>query len=274
MGSPSQRAYKAQIASQRHLFLHHLTFRLQHQRWFRLQRSHVLVADFEINTDGQRIGLFAELIWLLYALWYAGSIGAKPYARVTSSVYSRAGDSETDYLQQFFDPQWPGVALRNSSVIRKRISLLRQLPSLDVRTQGMNLWRANALVRTYLPMKQVLIDEASGFVSQNLGADYLAVHWRGTDKHLEAAPVTVSTMTRQVQIVYASLRIKPSHLFVASDELNLIEQLAQSLGRVIPELQCVWKSQIMRSHDSSPICATILLLSNAISSVRMHLSMH
>jgi hypothetical protein len=248
-----QRAYELQAASRRHLYRHHLLFKLQHQRWFRLHRDRVLVADFEVNTDGQRIGLFAEPVWLLHALWYAESIGARPFLRITSSSYSRAGDGHSDYLQHFFSPQWPAVSMAESFVIRKRISSLSQLPNLETRTAGLNLWRANALVRAYLPLHQSIIDESNCFLREHLGSSYLAVHWRGTDKHLEAEPVSIESMAQQIRRVYESLDVKPSHLFVASDQQVLVDQLAALISRQIPELRCVWRKQIIRSLDTNPI---------------------
>lgn len=247
------RAYLAQAASRRHSYLHHWLFRLQHQRWFRLHRDRVLVADFEINTDGQRIGLFAELVWLLYALWYAESIGAKPFLRITSSTYSRAGDGHSDYLQHFFSPKWPSVSMADAFVIRKRISSFSQLPNFETRTAGLNLWRANALVREYLPLHETILDEADSFMREHLGNSYLAVHWRGTDKHLEAEPVTIDAMLQQIRRVYAHLDVKPTHLFVATDQQALVDQLDARISTLIPELRCVWRKEIMRSLDTSPI---------------------
>ena len=83
-----QMACQAQLAASRHLPLHYLAFRLQYQHCGRLHRDQSLAVALDINSDGQRIGLLAELVWVLYALLSIQTIGGLPRISVTSSVYS------------------------------------------------------------------------------------------------------------------------------------------------------------------------------------------
>lgn len=246
-------AYLAQKRSLRYLFLRHLCFRLQHRFWFSFRRRRPLVVDFEINTDGQRIGLFAELVWLLYAIRYAEAIGAHPVIRLTSAIYSRAGDGQTDYLPQLFDPVWSGADRPGAWVIRKRISSLAHLPCLALRTQGLNLWVANQIVTRYLPVNSRIQSTVEDFVRSRLGNDYIAVHWRGTDKHLEAKPVTSSDLAEKIMCLYQAMPQKPRYLFIASDQEDHLASLAAEVSRLIPGLRCVARDCVQRSADGNPV---------------------
>lgn len=246
-------AYQAQLAASRHLPLHHLAFRVQHQRWWRLHRDHSLVVALDINTDGQRIGLFAELVWVLYALLYIETIGGLPRISVTSSVYSLEGDGKTDYLPQYFRTSWSRLPEMRAWTLKKRLSSLAQLPRFEARTQALSLWKANALVSQHLTVNADIEADVSRFIAQQLDSDFLAVHWRGTDKYLEASPVTADSVVSTIVSVYESLSSKPAHLFIATDQQELLLLLRDRLAQRLPSLQCVARMDAMRSTDGQPM---------------------
>lgn len=247
------KAYAAQQASLKHLFLRHALFKLEHQRWFRLYRDRPLILSLDINTDGQRIGLFAELIWAIYAIHYAEAIGARPSIKITSKTYSADGDAGSDCIAQYFDPAWRDLSTLDAFSITKRISSLEQLPRFSQRTQGLNLWNVNAIVDRWLPVKPDIMAEVDAFIAGKLQSNYLALHWRGTDKHLEAPPATAMSIVDTIKAIYDSMDNKPSGLFIATDQSDLLAEVVAMISKVLPSLHCVCRDRVLRSMDGSPV---------------------
>jgi hypothetical protein len=246
-------AYAAQQASLKHLFLRHALFKIEHQRWFRFSRERPLILALDINTDGQRIGLFAELIWAVYAIHYAETIGALPLIRVTSNTYSAAVGDASDYLRQYFDPAWHDLGLVDAYTIHKQVSSLEQLPRFRQRTQGLTLWNVNEIVHRWLPVKPGIEAEVSAFIADKLQSNYLALHWRGTDKHLEAPPVSAASIVDTIRRIYDSMANKPACLFIATDQTDLLTEVVEIVSQLMPSLTCVCRDQVMRSKDGSPV---------------------
>jgi len=246
-------AYAAQQASLKHLFLRHALFKMEHQRWYRFCRERPLILSLDINTDAQRIGLFAELVWVVYAIYYAETIGALPLIRVTTKTYSAAIDDVSDYLCQYFKPVWYDRGLVDAYSIHKQISSLKQLPRFNQRTQGLTLWKVNDIVHRWLPVKPEIEAEVNAFIVDKLQSNYLALHWRGTDKHLEAPPVSADSIVDTIRRIYDSMANKPACLFIATDQADLLVEVVEIVSHVMPSLTCVCRDRVMRSKDGSPV---------------------
>lgn len=246
-------AFRAQRAAITGLRRKKLLFKLQLQQWYRLHKDRNLVVQIDINTDGQRIGLFAELTWLLYCVAYVETIGGRPVIRITSTNYSPADDGRVDYLASYFQLQWPDFDPSKEWLIEFPLSSVAQLPHFEARTKEYNLWRANGCAAKYLIPRsdiQCLVDSV---VVNDLANDFIAVHWRGTDKFLEADPVQARNIVDILEKVVPTLNPPPKSIYLASDEEELILALKQEIKSRLPWIRSVSRQAISRSTDGTPL---------------------
>lgn len=53
--------------------------------------------------------------------------------------------------------------------------------------------------------------------------------------------------------VSENMKDRPRYVFIASDQQDLIHELKASISTRNPSMQCVWREQIKRSLDGSPL---------------------
>src|SRR4051812_31711447 len=98
----------------------------------------------------------------------------------------------------------------NSYVIHVRLESLAQLPFLDNRLgKPGNFWEAHAMQQQYLQPLPYIQQEVKEFIKNNLGSNFIAIHWRGTDKVQEAPSVSVDKIVTKASAICESLVHKP-----------------------------------------------------------------
>jgi len=181
----------------------------------------------EINAG---LGFFAQLNWCLYILAYCEQHGLLPRIRLTGSQYSDMPDH--DWLHDFFDDALDvssSSGLRTSSLSIRHI---RETRFAALYASTMSIEWAHRLFTTYFQIKPQIASYVDDFVAREFGdSGVIGLHFRGTDKRLEAQPVDWSRCFNAVTKLVAD-RPRLERVFVSSDDPLFIEWFArQAAGR-------------------------------------------
>ncbi|MCQ8180891.1 hypothetical protein NP603_07210 [Methylomonas sp. SURF-1] len=195
-----------------------------------------------------RIGFFAQLSWCLYILDHCERLGLKPILLLSSPFYTL--NEKDNWLDYFFLPQYSMDALKKDRRIKvSHISDIEQL-GLPQNVPQMTLERGNYLINKYLPINDSVLSYVEEFVGENFGKDCtLGLHYRGTDKKLEAKPVEWDVALDKV-FIYLNNNSQVDTLFVASDEQAFIKWLEVNLGH---RVRVVYHKDHVLSENGHPI---------------------
>jgi hypothetical protein len=201
-----------------------------YQRW-RMHRAIRLGGGMCAFNISAMMGLGATLTNMLILLNHCDKLGLRPYVRFTNPHYLPSGAK--DWFASYFTLRGqtgPGPAR------------WVHVPDADYRLPGLDrtptLSRANAVFHQYVKIDDALSREADAFaVAKGLGSSSIGVHFRGTDKYLEAPPINWETMfaiIRQVAAAFPDARI-----FLATDVPEVIQQACESeLGHRFVVYEC------------------------------------
>ena len=138
--------------------------------------------------------------------------------RLTSPTYAPSWDSKGDWLDEYFVRRQPVHVSRGTCEVRDIPGAGR---TLSLRKKAEFVW-------DYMSIQSKFADEAKAYIPPQ---PYAAVHFRGSDKFLEAAPVG---MTKVLEVVERQLQTSAIHkLFVASDEPRFVDLAQQRFGSIV-----------------------------------------
>jgi hypothetical protein len=192
---------------------------------------------FAVNIDG-RMGMGAVMSWAVGILGYCDENQLLPRLIFTNPLYATAPGE--DWLEGYFERgarirEFPGeLALPPDCYLPQLGNLQRRIQPIWAK---LTIERAHDLFFSSLKFKKDLIDETDAFCNvHGVSAETIGVHFRGTDKRLEA---TTTRWTDLAASVDACLGGKLSNIFVATDEPEFLEFMRSrfSRGRVI-DLGC------------------------------------
>ena len=204
-------------------------------QWARRNRHRV----FAIDLNNPNLGFFANLNFCLPFFAFCEEAGLKPYVRFSSRNYidTRRGPSWFDY---FFE----NTALDANDLAHVNDGSIRVCPVRGSSEMGLplrfseryyatiDLRRANALLNTCFRLRTEVTDQVAAFAAQHFdGKTPLAVHFRGTDKKLEAPRVAWDLCLATVRN-YLGQHPDVDCVFVASDERAFVDYLVASLPNV------------------------------------------
>lgn len=208
---------------------------------------------FDITLDRRGIGMFAELNWVLYMLSYADAHGARPIVHVKSDRYFDPGEGDADWLGHLFDVSWRTESRAPEVAVRLEVSHLDQLPSFAQSVGRMSLWEAHTLASRYLVPTPAIRAEVARYIRAHLGEAYLALHWRGTDKVLEAPAVTIDEVLRRLLEVAGAQPRPITGLFVASDDRSLVAAVRTRAATALPGVMVVSRHEAGKGGDGQPL---------------------
>jgi hypothetical protein len=189
------------------------------------QRRNKGIFSIEIES---RIGFFAIMQMILFILVYCEEKGLFPDVGAAGGIYGEP-TAKVDWFRQLFDCiREPGSAIADRLRRRSGISTskIKDISELGFRSQyemGLTLAGASELFnRTYRPNAGVVEEVASIAKRLGISRSTLAVHFRGTDKVHEAAPMPWATVCERVEAV---LRNRPdlTEIFLATDDVGFAE---------------------------------------------------
>lgn len=210
---------------------------------FRLgKRSDTLA--MEINAS---FGFFAQLNWCLYILAYCEQHRLHPQIRLTGAQYSDLADH--DWLHDFFDDNLEPsskTGVRTSSLSIRHIGETRfaalYAPSMTIE------W-AHRLFTTYFRVKPDIESYVTSFAAKEFGCGAIGLHFRGTDKRLEAEPVGWPRCFNAVTKLAAD-HPQLKKVFVSSDDPLFIEWFSREATGTF---SVVVHPDEERSHDQQAI---------------------
>ncbi len=184
------------------------------------QRLNKGVFAIEIRENS---GFFSVMQMVLFILMHCEEKRLTPLISARGGIY---GDPEgkIDWFSALFE------AVRTSSeappMQKVRTSTVRDLVQLGFRQRyeaGLRLKSASELFLSHYRPAAHIADEVSAICKRlEIGKSTLGVHFRGTDKKLEAVPVSWKTFC---QLVESTLAENPhlTSIFVSSDEQAFID---------------------------------------------------
>jgi hypothetical protein len=185
---------------------------------------------FSVDLD-LRAGFFASLTALTLALCHCELHGRIPDVRLTSPLYGRP-ERGPDWFSQYF-------ALNDPTPARESRTRFRSVDTLGLRADYERSMTISDAHRIFTNHAQPTL-EVQHRVEDCLGrlacdpSSALGVHYRGTDKQVEAGRVDYRTMSDAVQQRVDRDNIQG--VVVASDESQFVDHLVQAIDVPIMQL--------------------------------------
>ena len=198
-------------------------------------------APFIISIEADGVGLFAQLFWCI-VIWNHYSEKGLPIPTIRCTSANYAG-TNGDWLAHISDSKQSAPPPRASIKIRR----FEHLPFF-MEGSGITLKRATELVRTHLPISPRIQSQVQSFVEKHFGGKVvLGVHYRGTDKHLEAQRIPHLEFLEQIEKHVEAIGAQV--VFVATDE----EPFAKAVSSFFMNRTHVVMLEHSRSTNADPI---------------------
>lgn len=225
-------------------------YALKLRRAIRRERNRRILAGpsdaWVVTLNSPRNGLFAHLTWCL-AIWARAERFGRPVSiRAVSAQYGRP-NATVDWFNVLFLNRRPASEKgRKHSLI---LAEYEEWPDFQNGDGLASIAEASALFYKYSGVQPDLIAEADRYCAQQWGTrPVLGVHYRGTDKGIEAPPVSFERMidhVRQAVTLWPELKT----IFVASDE----EAFPRALRAAFPAHRVVFIDGVLRSRNGSAV---------------------
>lgn len=208
--------------------------------------SNIFAVD--INFD---IGLFAQVNWCLWILAHCEAQHLTPYIKLTSKLYAvRPG---ADWFDSYFDnlalTTADRTAIHNDQVPIHHVHDINELRLDQAIRASITLAQANQLFHRYLRFKPEISDYVDAFVASNFTNHHvLGIHYRGTDKKIEAIPVPRQRYIAAIDW-YAQQHPALDALFVSSDEAAFVTFIQEQY----PQLTVIAHNDQQRSVDGQTV---------------------
>lgn len=219
-----------------------IRYRLPIKQATRLKNRGLLLAaarDLQVEFVNPNIGMFAQMNFCLYMAEYAEPRDANLSVTLSSDNYADP-DHSPNWFDYFFACRKPAR--------KKRPIQFSDNGELPFSSRIASLQKANALFFKYFDIATDIRRVVDRFAAESdVGPHTMGVHYRGTDKRLEAAPVPYSVA---ITMINRSIeRHKPRNVFVASDDHRFIE----TAQRMIGSIPVIFMPDSVRSRDETPI---------------------
>jgi Nodulation protein Z (NodZ) len=201
-----------------------------------------------IEIWNPHMGFFAQLNFCLAIFQYCERHELAPHIRCTSPNYVDPKRGP-DWLEYFFSKPQSAPASEDLTKVRYKTTINdMKAVALGVRPHT-SLEDAMRVFNRHLIIKPYIIETVDRFW-QAMGSSgpVVGIHYRGTDKSLEAPRVSLEHCLKVVKR-YIGQNPKMSAVFVASDEQRFIDLIKESLA----ELPVFSRDDHYRSRDGQPI---------------------
>lgn len=220
------------------------------------RRNHGLYA---VNINASN-GFFAQLNWCLYIFAHCEHFNLRPYVVLSSRSYTTS--ERANWLDYFFintaltDEDRENIDGNALTVIHA--SHIRELGLAVMYGPKMSLEKANRLLNRNMRIRPEIEDHVERFCSIHFSnRKVLGVHYRGTDKAVEAPAVRPEQCIKSVR---EYLRRDPAitSVFVSSDE----ESFVRLIQNEIKGVNVVSHDDSERSRDGLPVHAQVAVGDN------------
>lgn len=112
---------------------------------------------------------------------------------------------------------------------------------------------ANRLIQKYIKIKLEICEEIERFIDQHFkGHTIIGVHYRGTDKHVEAPRVDYDSVVEEICRQLEMVNSDKYKIFVATDEADFIDYTISLFGDKV-----CYNESALRSSNKTPIHSSI-----------------
>lgn len=183
---------------------------------------------FAVDISARGIGLFAQMNQCLHIFAHCERYGLHPYIILSSKFYVRS-DIGDNWLEYFFDnlllTRQDQDNINNNRIRICHINEINELGLKKRPVSELNIALANRLLFKYLRLKPDIQEYVDAFVQSYFGdKKILGIHYRGTDKSIEA-PLVEWSVYKQVITRFLEANPEINALYVASDEAQFIEKV-------------------------------------------------
>lgn len=211
---------------------------------------------FAVAIDNPKLGFFANLNLCVELLYYCDGHGLSPHIAFTSPNY-RDRHGSPSWFDDFFEHRLldagaaarvargevPVCTVRNGRDFGFSPAFRRQY------CQQVTVAGAHALVTRYIGIRAAITEQVDRFAAQHFGGGpVLAVHFRGTDKRVEA-PRVAWDFCRATVANYLDAHPQTQRLFVASDEQAFVDHMAQAF----PDLAVCHRDDRFRARGDQAV---------------------
>lgn len=195
---------------------------------------------FAIEMNNPKLGFFAKLNWCLFLLHYCERHALIPYFELTSSTYINPERGHDWFQYYFINKTWAKQGF-DGDFRPKHVTKIGRISELQLPGwcyHELSLEHAAKLFKDAIEIKPDISSEIDAFSDKHFsGRQVLGVHFRGTDKTVEAPRVTWDYCEQTIRN-YLKDHPDTAVLFLASDEARFIEHISSKF----PALKVV-------SHD-------------------------
>lgn len=198
-------------------------------------------------------GMFVHLEWFLEMAVHCERLGLRPCFMSSSPPYVDRATGPDWYAYFFSNPQLTAQdahRIRHREVPVCRIAHIGQLGLPCDYDAELSLATAPGLVRKYIGIRPEVVDKVEAFVTANLqDKTVLGIHYRGTDKRLEAPRLSYRSVFDAIDR-YLARHAGFDCLFVSSDEQDFVDEVTDAFGTALP---VVSHRDQQRSRDRRPV---------------------
>ena len=195
-------------------------------------------------------GMFCHLEWFLEISVHCERHGVRPCFMSSSPPYVDPAYGPDWFSYFFFNPKLTKEdeeRIHGGQVPICRIAHIGQLGLPEDYDAQLSLSTAPDLVRRYIGVKSTVLDQVDAFVDAHLkGKRTLGLHYRGTDKRVEAPRIPYSQILDRVDR-FLEENDDYDALFVASDESEFVHHVESAFKSTIPVL---YHNDHERSHGT------------------------
>lgn len=204
---------------------------------------------FAVDIDA-RVGLFAQLTWVIYLLQHCDEQGLEPFIRLTGALYGAYPGQ--DWLPELFDLGFPAdlrARVAAGAIRVSNVSDYRQIGLGERIPNTITVDRAATLLSTRMRVQPALLAHVDAFVSRHFaGRQVIGLHFRGTDKSSEARRVSGERCAATIER-YRATHPDMNALFVASDEEAFVAWMRERFS----DIEVIAHDDLERSRDGRAI---------------------
>lgn len=214
-----------------------------------IRRNNLILRSFKnitITIDNEAIGLFAQLTWCAYIFQFAKEHNKAIKVRLISKNYCPT-PSCVDWFSYYFDGA--GTSKSNPKKSYAHISV-RHMEDLGpgVTPNGRTIEKTQRAFFAEADLKTEIKDEIATFVRKNFSNEpVLGIHFRGTDKTIEAPRVPYENVLAEI-----NKKIRDENyntIFISTDEVAFIEYVQSE----IKDKNIIFRNDSKRSTDDTPV---------------------